>query len=619
MKKIKDKYILICCANTYDCIWLMFLSWFKNIKLLIMPFDCPAYALSILSRVFFLKHYIKRSVCEFNEVPKGYSKFYYELNRETLELTAQIYNKCLGSRSSIAQYYNRMLKTKKFDVYLKNRLSHRIHDMLQGLHLVRLSSLENKYIFMENTWIGKYVVEFIEKKYAMKYNIKWALSLSSLRHLLIYYKWLSFEFIRRGMVFHKKKKSFELAREAVWGFDRLTCRDDIFIDGNNFKVDDILLLEFNPSHAQRAGAFKSAKENGFSIASVQKLKININRNIFGIFFFYFLSPICAYIKLLLSGQENLMYFICLFHINSFPIEVLMNSYDIKFYLSNKDWGDVEETIVFNKYKTKTVIFHWSDMTSFNSYDWNFIAHNLYFTWGDAHYDPHAKGWFMDKRINIGCIYKKEYNAAVENYHGIKSKIRGLDSDKKVVVFFDTSFECVSRYTEDFFLQYLEIVEELCHKRQDINVLLKPKTDNYEKLLSVKNQDRYKRLWNSLVKNNNFIYLDPVNSHFEEILAISDISVSMGMNSPSTIGLICGKDSLYFDNTGNSEHPFAVKYMNKIVFEDKAPLIEQIDSILNEKFKCKDIICEEEIRMYDAFSDDKAIERIKNSLCELTSV
>jgi hypothetical protein len=92
---------------------------------------------------------------------------------------------------------------------------------------------------------------------------------------------------------------------------------------------------------------------------------------------------------------------------------------------------------------------------------------------------------------------------------------------------------------------------------------------------------------------------------------------MGMNSPATIALICGRNALYFDEICNDSHLFAKRYKDKIVFDNKDRLLEQMDNILSGKFNCRDIIKEEEIRQFDAFADDGALERMRNCLYELT--
>ena len=40
-----------------------------------------------------------------------------------------------------------------------------------------------------------------------------------------------------------------------------------------------------------------------------------------------------------------------------------------------------------------------------------------------------------------------------------------------------------------------------------------------------------------------------------------------MNTPSLIGLICGKEGLYFEGINNRGHPFCRKYMKQLVFDE----------------------------------------------------
>ncbi|UCD54840.1 MAG: hypothetical protein JSV93_04800, partial [Candidatus Omnitrophota bacterium] len=297
----------------------------------------------------------------------------------------------------------------------------------------------------------------------------------------------------------------------------------------------------------------------------------------------------------------------------------MNLYNIKCYISIKDWGDVEGTIILNKYGAQSVVFHWSDLTFYKVYTHAFIAHNVCYAWGDIHHVRYLDTYFVNKKINIGCIYKKAFNEKIDDENDIISRIPGLKKGSKIVTFCDTSFNDNLEYNECYFLEYIGMIKKYCEENKDINVLLKPKTaESYESRLSRANRDRFKGLWDELIRCDNFIYLDVSRWDIEEIIAISDVCVSMGMNSPSTIALICGKEGLYFDNTGNIYHPFAMKYRGKIVFDDKDFLFKQIDEILNGKFKCRDIISEKEIRAYDAFSDDGALERLKENLYELTT-
>lgn len=311
----------------------------------------------------------------------------------------------------------------------------------------------------------------------------------------------------------------------------------------------------------------------------------------------------------------------MFHKSAFPIELFMNLYHIKCHISTKDWGDIEETIILNKYGAKNVIFHWSDLTIFKAYSLAFAAHNIYFVWGDIHYDYHSINHFIDEKVNIGCIFKKEYNKAFGNKENIMAREPKLKKRTKTVTFFDNSIDNEGCFPVRLYLMYLEIIREFCRKNKDINVLLKAKSGEKYMLKQMKNNlehlDQYEKIRAGLFNCDNFKYLSPLKWSMEDAIAVSDICVTMLVRSPSTVALICGKNALYYDDTGNIYHPFAVNHRNTIVFEDKNLLFEQINKILNREFDCRDIISEKEIRDYDAFIDDNSFERIRDNLHELT--
>ena len=47
------------------------------------------------------------------------------------------------------------------------------------------------------------------------------------------------------------------------------------------------------------------------------------------------------------------------------------------------------------------------------------------------------------------------------------------------------------------------------------------------------------------------------------------------------------------------------------------LFEQINNLINNKFTCKKLIGEDEIRKYDAFGDDKALDRVIDEIYKVT--
>lgn len=620
MASVQEKtYLALLGWDKVEGLELILWSLMRRKKILVItPAGLPSY-LGVLRHIFFVNRYIKASAEEYKASLDQYKKgLFYEVNIEAIDLTIKFYNRQIKDRIKLIGYYNKLLNTNKFEAYVKKQISYQIFAILRSLHLVRLSSFKQNEILLVKSPINEFVVEYMQDKYRVMYQIKWIFPAWRPFLLFGYYGWLFMEWIRRGVVLNKDRKNYKISKEAAWGFYRKTLRDDVIIDNNRFEINDMLILEFVTKDYQRLKAFEKAKERGFHTASVPKLKINVNKNIFNILFFYFLAPLTACIQLFLTGQSYLLYYILLFHKRCFPVEILMNLYRIKCHISVIDYDDIDTTIILNKYGAKNAIFHWSDVVDFKANSHALIAHNIYFGWGNMNYFHHSHNLYVDKKVKIGCIFKEEFNKAVCNKENIIKRIPRLKNGKKIVAFFDCSFSDAILFTVKFFLQYLEVIKEYCKTNKDINVLLKPKSEEKYVLENLQdNLAQYTKLWKEIKSCENFNYLNPLNWNIEEAIAVADVCIAMGMTSPSTIALICGKNALYFDNTGNVYHPFAKKYKNSIVFEDKNLLFQQIADILNGSFSCKDVISEGEIREYDAFDDDKALERLRDNLYELT--
>jgi len=618
-QRMDRDYVAIFGEERFELLGLILYSRIRNIGMTVInEKKTPLNMISALRRNFFMTNYVEEAIEEYRTGQGLHKGLFYKAHEETIELTLRFYDEKIKQNKRLVTYYNKILSTNKFEAYVKKEISYKINTLLKNLHLMRLSYLENKKILAIKDPINKLVIEYMASKYAFKPKIKWVLPLWRPFFIFVYYGWLIKECLRRGVVFNKSKLDYKLAKDVLWGFFRKTTRDDIVIDNNRFKINDMLLLRSDRRNYQRERFFKEAKERGFDTASIPELKININRNIFKISFFYFLIPIKVCLQLFLDKQSYLVYYIILFHKRCFPIELLMNLYNIKCYLSFKNGGEVEETIILNKYGTICAIFHWSDLALYKTHNFAFIAHNVYFVWGDIHYDYHSDDYFVDKKINIGCIYKEEYRKALKQKESIIAGIPKLRKGHKTVAFFDNPFSNTFHFSEQFFLNFLEIIKDFCKRNKDVNTLLKPKNlRGHEKQLSEGNLRRYKELWSELEEAHNFIYLNPLKYPIEDIISISDICVNMGLTTPSTIALICGKNGLYFDSTGNKYHPLGKKYKDILVFEDKGLLLKQMENILDGKFNCRNVLSEKEIRAYDAFSDDSALERLRDNLYTLT--
>ncbi len=577
----------------------------------------PRPYLSFLQKLPLVGNIIKNKFVEYDKNISGFEGLWYQIHESTIRLTKEFYDKNVNRFATALNYLNKKLSTDKFEAFLKKRISEQIFALLRTIHLAKNLGKESTLILKDDR-INRYVVDKFKHQFTGHVKVIFFNNFTNIFFFLYYWAWLIKELVRRGVVVGKARPYFKLSTESCAGFHRKVDRDDILIDGKYFTNDDILLYQFYNKNTIRNRVFNAAKERGFHTVSACNIPFNIRSNFLKVLGLYFLTPLFLYSKLLFTKQSYLFYKFLYFFKRTFSLEVFLNRYRIGCNISFIDYDDIAETIILNKYGTQNVIFHWSDLTVYKTTDYAFIAHNIYFIWGDIHYDYHSENYFVDKKISIGCIFKNEYSKAVKNKESTIARIANFKRGKKIVTFFDTSFADYSLFTQSSILEYLMLISEFCKKNKEINVLLKAKKEmTYAERITDSYYGQFKKIWDQLTSFDNFNYLSPLEWGIEEIIAVSDVCINMGLNSPSTIALICGKDALYFDLNNNNCHPFAKKYKDVIVLKDKSLLFKQIDNILNGKFKCRDVISEQEIREYDTFDDDKALERLRSNLYELT--
>ena len=619
--KSKPKYITIFNKNIFEFLYLILYSWINNIEILAIGGEVHSCANAYSKKIFFLRGYAEKKIKKYEEKKLGllHKRLFYDMHKDTVNATLRFYEQEIAKNAWFIKYHNKVFKTGKFETYIKKKLSLEIYLLLKQLHTVQLFGLDKeKDILIIDNPLNKFVVDYMGDRYD-RGKIKWIKIHASyaLINLFCYYMWLFKEFITRGIVFNKKRKHYKLSKEAIWGFSQDTKSDDLIIDNDKSKIKDILMLRVLVG-GYRDKAFEEAKKRGFDVAELPKLKINLNRNFFNLLYSYFFVVSWSYFKLLLGRQLYLFWHIVLFYRRSFGFELLMNLYNIKRFVSSEFWNGVLETIVFNKYDAETATFHASDLTFVKgSYICAFTAYDTYYVWGDIHYDYLFKCHYSGKKVNIGCIYKKAYSKAERSREEIFRQIPGLKKDKKVIAFFDQGFDNSGFCTEDFFLKYLGLVEEFCRKNRDLNILLKPKAsmEIYKAAMSDNGRKHYGEMLGRLKGYANFSYIDHFKRRAEEIIAVSDICISMNMGTPVTLALLFGKNALYFKDTDYTDNLFAKDYKDVLIFEDENLLFEQINNILNGYFHCSKVVESKIIRQYDAFDDDNALERMKDSLCE----
>jgi hypothetical protein len=274
---------------------------------------------------------------------------------------------------------------------------------------------------------------------------------------------------------------------------------------------------------------------------------------------------------------------------------------------------IPETIIMNNYGTKSVIYHWSDLTCYDGVGHHYQAFNIYLLWGKIHLV--GKRHYVDNIIETGCWIKQNFTEFTKNKKHIYEKLGLPIYNYKVIAFFDESFDPDMHFTEEVLLDFWQMMLELVSKNPNVIGILKPKMGDENKLsiMSEKGKETFKNIKQRCLETKRIFFIeDPRQVVPTEIFAISDINITMGMGSPSNIALLCGKTGLYYETTGNDQHPFTEKYKNKLVFDNKPDLFSAVNKILDGVYNPL-IEIEELLKEYDSFRDEKGLVRFREAL------
>ena len=194
------------------------------------------------------------------------------------------------------------------------------------------------------------------------------------------------------------------------------------------------------------------------------------------------------------------------------------------------------------------------------------------------------------------------------------KAMGVRPKGKIISFFDEmSFDEISRtkITEEHCISFWSVILSTAIKFPAHTVIVKPKDINRIKDMSEPWLKCFEDGYAHLAKCTNAYILDETKWSFIEAIGVSDIVVTQGMFSSATIGLICGKEGLFFDESGYS-HPLKDRFKDLLVFDNKGRLFDMIGDIVD-GFSPIKLVTKKTLRQYNKYDD--GMDRMRKVICE----
>jgi len=552
----------------------------------------------------------------------NYKGLYYRIEKEAMECTDFVYNILKLEGCQFTKVYNEKFKTNKFKPFVLKWVSFYVFELLTCLYRAHLDKPSKKVLYLRNNPLDHHIYEWWSRKTGDTIPVKWlgeSEAKAGLEAIISIPALFIYHLLRRGLCLPVRPKKFKIMKEAVTGLKNPDFRDDFLIDNEKLLKKDLLLYSYGTSNIGRMLAYKAAQDSEYECINRNKLKVPINLLFKRLFKYHFLLPLVFILRNFRNKQNYLLKdWLRWFHAVAINQEILLSHYQIGLDLSINETSlvHIPETIISNNYGVKSVIYHWSDMTSGDVFIDLFKSFNIYLIWGKAHI--RGKRYFVDNVIETGCWLKHNFSEFTRNKSNICQKLGLPTSGYKLLAFYDESFSPIIHFSEEVLLDFWQMMFELIEENTNVIGIVKPKVGDKDKRskLSDKGKEIYNDIKQRCSESGRLYFIDnPREVGVTEVIAISDINITMGMGSPSAIALLCGKIGLYYNTTDDDYHPFARKYKNKVVFDNKRDLFSAVNKIIDQGYSPLNEIDEELLRDYDCFRDERGLERFREALGE----
>lgn len=541
------------------------------------------------------------------------SEYIEWLNSDLVNISEEFAQKNGLIGSHFIKRMNNVFKTSRFELLLKRWLVE---------YFVKLFNLLNcaEKLILEDNPLNRFGIEKYHDRFKALPKIKLEEQTNFLQRILSILLRGCFILhisLNKGFRVLGKIKKYKVMREATWGlYDTggYYFHDDFLVDGDKIKKEDILLFSRGvPIESGRLKGYHDARKSCYTHFDLLSLQMSAKVLFFRIVPKYIILISKALFAEIYSKHFSLYWSIYLYFINNaLPYEKLFSNFEIVSELGHNYFsaGHIPEAIVCQNYGAKYYLMHWSDNSiDINKYGLSFLGCDGLLVWGKAH----VRGieGAQDICIPTGYVFKSFIKKVMTDKSRVLSEM-GICCNGKIVSFFDESFGYDIKMTEENYVIFWETALKLAEIEKNVFVLVKPKELDKYNNLSGNLKQRFIKIKDQMGKTSNLHIVDANKWSFVEVIGVSDIVVTQGMTSSSTIAIICGIEGLYLDQV-DYNHPFSRLFKDKIVFNDPDKLLVMIQKIIKGAEKPLENIPEDMLRNYDAYPDDRGIDLFRDIL------
>lgn len=525
----------------------------------------------------------------------------FSIHQAALDAAEEIHQRTARENPSVFRIWGNTFRSEKINLFIKKAIATESWNLIKiymilssrveaGHPPVRLVVLDKAINRVVMPWLrqefpeprvqvnrfGHPIWYWIQGTFGILYSTAWELGgvLGQIR--------------RGGLRLRSRKRYFKVSKEMLWGVGTGTPRrhDDFIVDGETISPENILLYHRRGTTLRTnalPSSIKNAKAKGYSCINFDRAPISLNTLWAVLAPRYILFPlvVCfiSLTKLFINPSA--------WYLNSKVMgflghcakwEVFLASYSPALNLSQDEWdpGHIADTIALNLHGSLNAGFQWADMTQWKAVTLSYLGYDIYFAWGALAEKYWEGNWCVDQVVHTGYLWGNHYRLSLEQRNQQRKRLSSGDPKISHVVALLDEKPGPDIYTSEKMLyDFYRIGVELLNKRPDTTVIAKPKNSD-----GVRDKPYVQNLIEPYVKSGRFHIWDQMTSDVPNVIAVSDLVVSMVMGSPYLEAVCCQKTGFNYAPIANHSSWVYQQGSGKIIFEDVDTLLGAINSALD---------------------------------------
>ena len=565
----------------------------------------------------------------------------FQIHDAALDAAEQLHDQITLQNSVAVGLWRKTFRSERVHLFVKKRVATESWKLVRS-YLILLSRVEAghppvRFVVLDNA-MNRMLVPYLLARHPDqrlrvnglgRYLWRWfqdaldiALTTAALFARLLQLVW------REGLSLRSNLCRYKVSKELLWGIGEGSPRrhDDFMVDGRLILPGDILFY-YRRGSAQRntdpemiPTSIANATTKGYRCVNFDRApvhlatlwKVIVPRYVVFSVGIIFLS-LARQIAHPSAGYLNRI--IMSFLRQSVGWEVFLASYSPDLNLSQDDphAAHIADTVALNLHGCKNAGFQWADVTQWRAVTLAYVGYNIYFAWGALPEKYWEGSWLVDRIVHTGYLWGHNYQESMEQREARKSTLTGNGRAPRFVVSLLDENVSPDLYTsKEMLREFYRVGTELLESRPDTVVVAKPK-----RLEGLAGIPEVQDLIAPYVQSGRFKVWDRMTADVQEVMAISDVVVSMVMGSPYLEAACCQKTGFNFAPIGNHSSRIFHQGFGKIIFGDVESLVQAINWALDHPEDDPWTGLEDLRNDVDPFRDLRGIDRLRSFIHEMS--